>query len=96
MRQKGKGPELIKVELKRKGISQEIISKTLFEGKESSENNNELLKTLARQKIRQLHGLPVETASRRLLGFLARRGFSLEVIKEVLKEIKKDLIQDDD
>lgn len=91
LRSKAKGIELIKIELKRKDIDPEIINEVLKDSAESRELEREQLKKLAAQKLGRMRNLPPHTASRRLVSFLARRGFSIETIEEVLKEIKEEL-----
>lgn len=87
-KQQGKGPELIKAELKMKGISPEVLSEVLAEMKESGESETEQIKSIAERKLKQMQGLPPRTAAQRLTGFLARRGFGIEAIREALRELR--------
>ncbi len=93
--EKGKGPSIIRIELRRAGISPDIIASVLEESGPTRDDERERLRRLAQKKFRQLNGLPPETAARRLASYLGRRGFSLDAIRDVLKEMKSELPPDE-
>ncbi|MHB9154768.1 MAG: regulatory protein RecX [Endomicrobiales bacterium] len=88
--QQGKGPSLIKAELRRKGISGEMIAEA-FSGLEvSPEDLAAQVRDIAEKKLKTLQGLPPRTAARRLAGYLVRRGFDLNTISEVLRSLRME------
>ncbi|MFH0776966.1 MAG: regulatory protein RecX [Patescibacteria group bacterium] len=75
------GAHRIRIELKKRGIDEELIELNLPNENSEIENAREVL-------ARKLHGenLPTEYSEKqKLAAFLARRGFSLDVIREVLR-----------
>ena len=89
-RSQGKGDELIKYELKRKGIPGEIITETIHANRLSPQLEADSILPLMKKKLSQMRGVPAEAAARRLAGFLARRGFSLETARTVLKMLRAE------
>ena len=89
-RTQGKGSELIKFEMKRKGISNEIINETFLQNPLTSLAEAEELLPIARKKLSLMRGVTKESAANRLMGFLARRGFSIETARTVLRLLKRD------
>ena len=74
---------LLLKELRMKGIDEELLQNFLQEG--SLPVESDLARQLLERKARQLNRKdPVDV--KRLQGYLARRGFSYETIREVLKE----------
>lgn len=92
---KGKGPILIRTELIRKGIDRETIDDIMSGIKETSESLIENAKALVEKKLKQLKGKEPDVIARRLTGFLARRGFSPDSIRTILKGAKKDIISEE-
>lgn len=85
---KPRSSRLIKMELRQKGISNEIIESEIF----SSEaglifNEIERAKKIVESKIYKYKGLPRQEIFRKLGGLLVRRGFSYDVIKQSIDEI---------
>jgi len=85
----GIGPYRIRAELSRRGVPGSVIEQALrraFEG----EREGEVALALARTWLER-HGMSLGrdegVARRRLYGFLARRGFSSEVIERALREV---------
>ncbi|NTV51756.1 MAG: regulatory protein RecX [Candidatus Firestonebacteria bacterium] len=70
------GGRRVKSELKQKGVSDETIAAVWAQA--GPESEDESCEELAQKKWRSLKTLERETARRRLLSFLTRRGFSLE------------------
>lgn len=84
-----KGGIVLKIELKNKGIDKEIIDKilSLGEGEKNRERENAL--TVVGKKLPLYKNLPKEKIKVRLAGHLARRGFTWEVIYQVIDEVLK-------
>lgn len=76
------GPQRIKYELYRKGISQEIIEEIL---KEDDEYPRAL--ELAKKKLPSYKNDNRDKIYRKLGGFLQRRGYSYDCVSRVLKEL---------
>lgn len=79
------GEYRIKLELKKKYISEEII-KEIFDNK-SDESELSAAREAANLWRRKNKNCPKEKIYSRLGGFLSRRGFSYDVVKEILEEI---------
>ena len=78
---KNKGKHYIKMELLKKGISEEMVSETFRDsGYDELENAEEA----AAKKFSSLLSLPEQKQKERLMRFLYSRGFSKPVIYEIL------------
>lgn len=80
-----RGKIALEVELRRKGISQEIISRVI----EKKVKELPLAKKAAQKKIKVYKNLPALEFRQKMSAFLSRRGFSWQTIKMVLEEIIK-------
>jgi len=76
---KGLGRSAIAHELRRRHIEQDIIDDALSEIEDDDERERAL--ELAHKRVGQLHGVDDETARRRLNGFLARKGYSNDIVR---------------
>jgi regulatory protein len=79
---KGLGRTAIAHELRRRHIDQDIIEDALREIEDDDERERAL--ELAHKRAGQLRGLDDETARRRLSGFLARKGYSNEIVRSAV------------
>jgi regulatory protein len=79
---KGLGRTAIAHELRRRHIDQDIIEDALSEIEDDDERERAL--ELAYKRVGQLRGVDDETARRRLSGFLARKGYSNEIVREAV------------
>lgn len=91
----GYGVNKIKNELYRKGVSSDIINEALEEFIDS-DNQFELALEAGRKKIRTIRTDDFSIIYRRVAGFLQGRGFSFDVIKKVMDEIKKEFKDEQD
>lgn len=80
------GQNRIKTELYKKGISKELVN-NLIKKILNSDEEYEKAKELAMKKIKSYHKDSKQAQYRKLSGFLARKGYSYDVISKVLKEI---------
>jgi len=80
-----RGKILLKQELWKKGIKKEIIEKALKEFFKDEDEELTLAKELLRKRKKRYEGLDENVAKRRLMSFLLRRGFSYDIVKQVLK-----------
>lgn len=94
LRFKPKGIRLIKLELKQKGIDQEIIDQaiTSLSSHEDSalQNDLESAKKLVEKKISKYKGFERQIIYQKLGGFLARRGFNWGTIKKSIDDSLED------
>lgn len=75
--------KLLQLELRQKGISQEIIKKTL----EETQDDSTLAMQAARKQAHRWTGLDESGFRKKMTGFLGRRGFSSFTIYEVIPVI---------
>ncbi|WP_376791954.1 regulatory protein RecX [Thermoflexus sp.] len=80
----------LQAELRRKGIPPAIIQEVL---QETSPDERSLALRLARDRARRLRGLDPLTFRRRLAGYLIRRGFDGELVREILRIIEAEMGQ---
>jgi regulatory protein len=77
-----RGQYALKAELRQKQISDEIITE-LLEGLEETQ----LAYRAAAKKVKQLRDLDWPEFQRKMTGFLARRGFSYEIIRPTVRKV---------
>lgn len=82
---KPRGNYLIAQELKQKGISQDQIKEIL----PNSDSELEMAKNLAENKIKQINAKDKYQKKQKLAGYLSRKGFSWDIVSEVLNDIIK-------
>ena len=73
---RGRGPSRIRRDLQALGVSREVIDPALAEQWPDQDDALVIARELAERRLRQLAALPVETRRRRVLAYLARRGFT--------------------
>ncbi len=80
-----RGKVLLRRELWKKGIRKEIIEKVLREYFKEEDQELALARELSQKRKRRYHGLEKNVAKRRMMSFLLRRGFSYDIVKQVLR-----------
>ena len=80
-RSRPKGKKLIQLELRRKGVSQEIIDEI------DGPSDIELARMVAQKKYSLWKKLPILEQKKKLFGLLQRRGFSSNVIFRIIDEL---------
>ncbi|MCX5693645.1 MAG: regulatory protein RecX [Candidatus Omnitrophica bacterium] len=80
------GLRKIRQELMQKGLDKEVISEALAQAKECY-NERQLVEQLAQQKFSKLKNIDPLKAKARVYGYLMRRGFSPDIISDVVKEL---------
>jgi regulatory protein len=88
--QSGKGMNLIRQELCRKGIDKNIIDDTIEKLKPTPEQEYESAKKLFKKKIKECKNLTGEKIYHRIGGYLARRGFSPDTINRLFRNWKEE------
>ena len=78
----------LKVELQQKGVDREITEQVLSQV--SPEGEEEMARRIARKKLSRLSGLSEKKLKQKLTEYLARRGFSWNIIRNIVdSEYKK-------
>lgn len=87
---KPRGEKLLRIELYRFGIKKELIEKALEEVY-PKKNEKDLAKGLIEKRKKRYENLEERLAKKRMADYLLRRGFSYEVVKEVLGSFFEDV-----
>jgi len=82
---------LIKIELRQKGISQEVIQEVINDSRLMI-NDLEQAKKLVEKRIERVQNLSKQEIYQKLGGFLARRGFDYETIKQSIDEMFEERV----
>jgi regulatory protein len=90
IRLRGFGRRRIGLELKNKGIGQEMI-REVFAEVFSEETESETAKLVVEKRLNTMKALDRETRRRRLAGFLERKGFSFDIIRNVLRDTDRNV-----
>ena len=80
------GPRRIRLELRQKGIAEELITQELGEAFEGF-NQQEVVAELALRRASRYRDEDPIKRKKKVFDFLARRGFSLDMIKRAIKNI---------
>lgn len=85
-RQRGKGlaRNLLAMELRRKGVDEEVALRALSEL--DPEVEREAAHRLVQRKLRTMQGLDQQVRIRRLVGLLARKGYAPQVAFDVVRQ----------
>ncbi len=83
---KPRSMRIIKIELKQKGIPQEIIEKVVHSSQFIVHSDLEQAKKLVQKKIHRYKDFSKQELYKKLGGFLASKGFSWDVIKKSIDE----------
>lgn len=83
-RLKPKGKALLKIELRQKGIADELIRSVLDEVKEEIPDELEQAKGLITKRMERMADKSKEEIYQKVGGFLSRRGFSWDVVKKAI------------
>lgn len=83
-RLKPKGKILLQIELKQKGIAENIIKKVLQEVQEEIPDELTQAKQLIAKRMERMQGKTRDEIYQKVGGFLARRGYSWEIVKKAI------------
>ncbi len=85
---RGRGPSRLRRDLQAMGVASGVIEQALAAHWPEGTDARETIQSLARRRVAQLGGgLPRQTRRRRLLAYLARRGFQGPVAREVVRTL---------
>jgi len=87
MNAKPKGKIALRQELYRKGVDKSIIEDALSEAFDDSKENDMAL-DLAKRKVKSYGDSEPAVVKRKLQGFLLRRGFRYETVREVIEKLE--------
>ena len=80
-----RGKTLLKHELVDRGIDKETAEQVI--ARVEVEDERKVALQIAQKRVKQYKRLPTHVAKRRLHGFLARRGFGSDIVRQVLEQI---------
>ncbi|WP_151526239.1 regulatory protein RecX [Serinicoccus kebangsaanensis] len=86
---KGLAAGALRQELRKKGVADEVVDSALEDI--DPEHEKEQARALTERRLRTMRGLDREVQTRRLAGFLARKGYSSGVSYQVIQEALSDL-----
>lgn len=86
---KGLAAGALRHELRARGVADEVVDATLEEI--DPEHEKEQARALVHRRLRTMRGLDREVQTRRLAGFLARKGYDAGVSYQVIREALSDL-----
>lgn len=81
-----KGKKFLKFELQQKGIAKEIIEQVLQEEHEDLPDELTQAKRLIERRMEKMKGKPRQEIYSKVGAFLARRGFTWDIIKKAIDE----------
>ncbi len=87
IRSKPQSLRITKLELRRKGVSEEIIESQISNIKFPIPNDIEQARKLVEKKMARYKGLSRDEIYKKLSGVLGRRGFNWDTIKEAIDEV---------
>lgn len=90
---KPRSKRVLSLELKQKGIAQELITKYLVETQETAVNDLEQALRVVQKSMKRYRSLEKEELYQKLGGSLARKGFSWDVIKRAIELSLKEHIE---
>lgn len=88
MHSRPSGRRLVERDLRRKGLSESVIRKTLAEQAPEGDEKN-AARQLVQARLGKMTGISADKKKARLFGFLKRRGFATSTIFSVLGELLK-------
>jgi regulatory protein len=92
-RAKGHAPRRIRVDLRRRGFDEDVVERAV--GQVEVEDQTVMAFDLARRRAETLAHLPPETAFRRVVGYVARRGYGEGLARKVARDAVYDQRNDD-
>lgn len=85
---KGWARHALERELRARGVPTHVIEATLTGVSPGAEL--ERARELAARRVRTLHGLSVEVQTRRLAGYLSRKGYSADIVYAAVRDVVTD------
>uniref|UniRef100_A0A7C4PKA6 Regulatory protein RecX n=1 Tax=Anaerolinea thermolimosa TaxID=229919 RepID=A0A7C4PKA6_9CHLR len=82
--------KLVAVELRQKGVAEEAIEQAL----QDLPDESTLAYEAAKRAARKLYHLDRESFRKRLVGYLARKGFSYDVVSETVRQVWNERLEE--
>ena len=93
----GASKRRVQQEMFKRGVARDVADEAIAEVfEEEAVDESENAEAAARKKLRSLGGVDAETRRRRLYGFLARRGYAPDAIRETLEKVLGEEVPSDD
>ena len=90
VRSRGAASRRIEQELRRQGVAQDVAAEAISEVfADEAVDEATVAQTVARKRAAQLADLPAPVRRRRLYGYLARRGYSPDVVRRAIEAVLK-------
>lgn len=86
-RYKAKSNLVIKMELRQKGVNDEVIQSALSEKTDDYKTDFEKAEIIARKYIKRVVNLPRVDQYRRITAYLSQKGFDYDTIRRVIDDI---------
>jgi len=86
---RGRGPLRLRRDLTALGVERGVVDRALVEVLGPDDGQYPDAETLARKRLSQLKGLPVPAQRRRLVAFLARRGYGGDAVRQMVGRLLK-------
>jgi regulatory protein len=90
--ERGLAGRAVALKLRRRGIAEETVQAAV--GQIDRDSERAAAEALARRRLRSLGGLAPEVRARRLVGLLARKGYSPGLAHEVVRAVLRDEADD--
>jgi regulatory protein len=84
---RGRGPLRLRRDLAALGVERGVVDRTLAEVLGSDDRQYPDAEALARKRLGQLKGLPAPAQRRRLVAFLARRGYGGDAVRQMVSRL---------
>jgi len=88
VRGKPAGPRLLKQKLAQKGIPQKIADKAVNDEQPDQATQRKQAKELAEKRLASMGRLDAMAKKRRIYGLLVRRGFEMDVVQDVMDQLR--------
>ncbi len=86
-RYKAKSNLIIKMELRQKGVSDEIIQSALNEKTDDYKTDGQKAEIIAKKYLKRILSLPKNDQYRRMSSYLSQKGFDYDTIRRVIDDI---------
>jgi len=86
IRSKPRGVKLLRIELKKKGVGDDVIDRVLHE-KAAELDEKAVLREMVKKKIKEVKSGPQKNIKGRLFQYVVQKGFDAETAENVINEI---------
>jgi regulatory protein len=90
--ERGLAGRAVALKLRRRGVAEDTVRAAV--DRIDGDSERDAAQRLARRRLRSLGGLPTQVQARRLVGLLARKGYSPGLAHDVVREALRESAQD--